>query len=296
MTVDFNWSHRRDEWEEPGYRVADHTNSPAFPWGSADRIVIHYTGAEDVPDGDPDEMPWETHVSAYLRAIQRHYVDHPDRGYSVGYNMLVTQDGDDWQLRGIDWMCAANSGWNGRTFAILVFVDGADKCTAEAIRKIRDVVAWFRARSPYGEAVQVVGHRDIGSTPCPGIGVYSQIVNQVFEPVKDVLVSELHFKKERVFDSRQYGNPTASGGQVITLGAPAGALAVKVNLTAVGAAGRGYVTAYPAGAKLPETSDLNYRDAAAICNQVDVPVRGGQYSLYVSYPTHIVVDLVGYWT
>lgn len=292
---DFDWSHRRSDWENPNQTVADNTNSGPFPWGTADKIVIHYTGAVDVPDGDPDELPWEEHVEAYLRAIQNDYVT--NRGYSIGYNCLVTQDGDDWELRGTTFQAAANKGRNSETFTILVFVDGVDRCSDAAVIKIRQIVEWFRSQSPFGLNVQIKGHRDIGATACPGAGVYNQIIAGVFEPRKEtVTVSTLTFRQERLLDTRDLGKPTAAGGQVITLNAPAGALAVKVNLRAVHALANGYMTAYAAGGPRPDTADLTYWPAATISGEIDVPVRNGKFSVYVHTPTHVIVDLKGYWT
>lgn len=180
MEADYPWSHRREDWENPDQTIDQHTNSGPFPWATADRIVLHYTGVVDVPDGDPDELPWDQHVAAFLRSIQNNYVT--VRGYSIGYGCLVTQDGDDWEIRGVRNQNAANRGWNERTFTILVFVDGADPLTPAAIDKVRRLVAWFRRESRFGDDVLIKGHRDIGATICPGAGVYQQITSGVLEP------------------------------------------------------------------------------------------------------------------
>ena len=92
------------------------------------------------------------------------------------------------------------------------------------------------------------------------------------------------------------GGRTAVGGQVITLNAPVGAKAVTINVTSVHALTKGYVQAYPANTPKPETSRLNYSPGLEICNEIMVPVKDGKYSLYVSKPTHIIVDQVGFWT
>ena len=179
MTTPFPWSHVREDWENPNQTIDQHTRSGPFPWATADRIAIHYTAAADVPDGDPDELPWEQHVAAYLRAIQNSYVT--GRGWSIGYGVLVTQDGDDWEVRGVRHMNASNLGWNHRTLAILMFVDGVDAATPAAVAKVRQIVAWFRAESPQA-AVEIVGHQEIGATACPGVGLQTQIDIGVFDP------------------------------------------------------------------------------------------------------------------
>jgi hypothetical protein len=108
-----------------------------------------------------------------------------------------------------------------------------------------------------------------------------------------VIASNFQFDKKRLLDTRTYGNKTAAG-QVITLGVPANAVAAKINITSTEPTGAGYVTAYPAETARPNTSDLNYK-SDTICNQVDVPTKNGLFSLYVLTPTHLIVDLVGFW-
>lgn len=109
---------------------------------------------------------------------------------------------------------------------------------------------------------------------------------------ESITVDKFTFSKARVLDTRKLGGKT-SPNQTITVDAPAGALAVKVNLTAVGPTAIGHMTAF-AGGSVPETSDLNYSDAT-VCNQVDVPVQNGQYKVFVKTPTHVLVDQVGFW-
>lgn len=193
VVADYDYTYERDFWENPNQTVLGNTDAPAFPWNTVDKIAIHYTGAIDVPDGDPDELPWEQHVGAYLRAIQNDYVT--NRGYSIGYGVLVAQDGSSWQLRGVDRQNAANKGVNAETFTILVFVDGNDPVSDAAKKEIRKIVSWYRQESGKGKGVKIVGHRDIGATACPGEGVYAQIRAGEFEPmdepVEDIMKREM---------------------------------------------------------------------------------------------------------
>lgn len=172
MPTDFAWQHPRSSWENPNETIAQHTNSPAFPWGTADLIAVHYTAAPYIP----------LNKLAYLRAIQHDYVT--NRGYSIGYSAAVDQDGNDYQLRGVDWRAAANESYNHRTFALLALVDGADPLTDAAVAKVHRIVAWFRAESPLSNVI-IVGHKEIGATACPGIGVQHQIESGLLEPLED---------------------------------------------------------------------------------------------------------------
>jgi hypothetical protein len=79
-------------------------------------------------------------------------------------------------------------------------------------------------------------------------------------------------------------------------GVPSGATSVLLNLTAVGSAAPGYVTAYPHGRPRPTASSLDYRRGQTIANLVSVPVgANGQVDLYVSAgPVDLVADVEGY--
>ena len=81
-------------------------------------------------------------------------------------------------------------------------------------------------------------------------------------------------------------------------GVPAsGVTAVAVNVTAVGADGTGYVTAFAGGTARPATSTLNLVDSAPAVNLAIVPVGpAGTLQLYVDRPVvHLVVDVVGWF-
>lgn len=76
---------------------------------------------------------------------------------------------------------------------------------------------------------------------------------------------------------------------------PADATAVALTVTSVGAARRGYVTAFPCASSLPLASNLNPRVADPTSNLVVAPLDATrQVCLYASVATHLVVDLTGY--
>lgn len=104
----------------------------------------------------------------------------------------------------------------------------------------------------------------------------------------------------RLLDTRITGTAVAAGGTV-TLDVrdadgtvPA---AVAVNVTAVGAAAAGYVTAYPSGGERPLASVLDQLPDRVVADVAVVPVGAdGRIVLYASTSTHLVVDLLGRWT
>ena len=103
----------------------------------------------------------------------------------------------------------------------------------------------------------------------------------------------------RALDTRS--GPRVGAGQVVRVGLPAGvpadATAIAVNVTAADSIGFGYLTAYAARAAMPSTSTVNTdgpgqnRAATAI-----VPVSAGGMDVYASSPTHVLVDVVGWFT
>lgn len=74
------------------------------------------------------------------------------------------------------------------------------------------------------------------------------------------------------------------------------ARAVYINLVSVSSTSPGFLTAYPKGAKLPNVSTLNYTTGQAIANGAIIKVgTGGQICVYTKAPTHIIVDLYGFF-
>ena len=104
----------------------------------------------------------------------------------------------------------------------------------------------------------------------------------------------------RVLDSRERGPLLAAGSvtrvAISTGGAPTDASAAVLNVTVTGATGAGYVTVFPCGFQMPLASNLNFVAGSTVPNAVVSMVgAGGEVCLYNSAPTHLVVDLNGYY-
>lgn len=122
-------------------------------------------------------------IKDYLRAWLRLHTK--DRGWSdIAYNIGVDQNGDEWELRGIDRQCGGNGGTttNRRGQAILAIM-GMDETPSPAmIRGIQRAVARIRRKHP--TATKILGHRDSfeASTSCPGTKLYALVKSGAFEP------------------------------------------------------------------------------------------------------------------
>lgn len=105
------------------------------------------------------------------------------------------------------------------------------------------------------------------------------------------------FAPTRVLDTRAGARPPALSEVVVhtNLGAVA---AVGVNITMTEAAGPGFVTAWDGLSGRPTASVINASAAnQTIANYVIVPVLAdGSFRLYTNVATHLIVDVMGYFS
>ena len=96
----------------------------------------------------------------------------------------------------------------------------------------------------------------------------------------------------RLLDTRERGGPVTAADVAAT---PAGAAGAVLNVTAAGGStADGFITAYPAGAPQPPTSNVNFRTGQIVPNAVVVaPDPIGHVALSASTPVHLVVDTFG---
>ena len=90
-------------------------------------------------------------------------------------------------------------------------------------------------------------------------------------------------------DTRDF-NVTAS-----PCGVPATARAFVFNATAVPPGFLGYITMWPQGQPQPLAATLNAYDGAITNNMAIVPTTTGSISAFPSAPTHLVLDIFGYF-
>ena len=123
-----------------------------------------------------------------------------------------------------------------------------------------------------------------GATPAPGTnGLYFRTVVPC-----------------RVVDTRQ-GSIIAGGDQrdvaiAGVCGVPSNAQAFSVNVTVVPSGPLGYLTLWPTGVNQPLVSTLNSPDGGVMANSAIVPAgTGGAVSIFASHPTHVIIDINGYF-
>ena len=112
-----------------------------------------------------------SYVSAQtVRQIQSFHMG-PDRKWAdVAYSWLVAPDGTVFEGRGWDWTGAHTKGYNSVSVGIAYVGDGRLAVPEVAKRAILSVADEADVR--FGR-LRRVGHRDVGSTVCPGDVLYA---------------------------------------------------------------------------------------------------------------------------
>jgi len=78
-------------------------------------------------------------------------------------------------------------------------------------------------------------------------------------------------------------------------GLPGSATGYVLNATAVPAGALGYLTLWPDGQQQPAVSTLNSLDGAITSNMAIVPTSNGSIDSFNSNPSHLVLDISGYF-
>ncbi|MDP3278254.1 MAG: MYXO-CTERM sorting domain-containing protein [Deltaproteobacteria bacterium] len=76
---------------------------------------------------------------------------------------------------------------------------------------------------------------------------------------------------------------------------PPDARAVLVNLTSTNAAANGFVTAFPCGATVPNTSSMNFAAGVVGGSAAISSLASGRLCVFSPVRTHLIVDLLGVW-
>lgn len=309
--------HSRESWQAPARPVT----GPPAEWIRVTTNVAHYTADDDLIDGDPGEFA--SRLPQYMRNMQSSYLR--SRGFSLGYLFAIDWLGGVWEIRGFDIRSAANKGdsrktgvanFNGFSFPVLFLVDGQDGLTEEARRSARMLYreAERRARRALGRPKP---HSAIDFTSCCGDGIRTQIAwglldpadpppNVIIPPLQPPIISTptsgadmKYIDPVRGFDSR--ATPLAPGAFTHELhlfnfpGVPTNAEAVMLTLTAVTPKGGGYATVWSGAGALPNASALNWgANDAAIANTTVTRCQDGKFKVYLSCPSHLIVDINGF--
>ena len=93
----------------------------------------------------------------------------------------------------------------------------------------------------------------------------------------------------RLADTRNTGRTS-----ILTIGVPADADAVAVNLTATGADSPGFLTAYPCGDTVPNVSNVNFGPTEPVAGSAFVPTSDDTICVFASTPmVDVIVDITG---
>ncbi len=120
-------------------------------------------------------------------------------------------------------------------------------------------------------------------------GLYDSSVSAAVTPITPT----------RVFDTRQSVAVSANRQVEVPIvglaGVPSGATAVLVSLTADGASGSGYLTAWQCGGTRPTVSNVNYQSKLPSGNGAIIPLSpDGSICIYSLLRTNVIVDVFGY--
>lgn len=157
----------RKEWGA----VAPKSRTPQAP-EAVRFLVIHYSAM------DADEQALHRNCAARVRGIQRYHMTSdqltPGGAADIGYSFLVCKHGWVFKGRGFRVMPAATGGANSYTQAVCFLGNdtaGRDDVTPKGREAIREVLAFLKRNAKNLEGVR--GHRDFGSTSCPGAELYA---------------------------------------------------------------------------------------------------------------------------
>jgi hypothetical protein len=125
-------------------------------------------------------------------------------------------------------------------------------------------------------------------------------VNGYFAPMATGGLSLYGVPPCRVVDTRlPAGSPPITSLVVAVsasaCGIPSTAQADVLSVTVVPPGPLGYMTLWPQGQTMPVVSTLNALDGAVTSNLAIVPTINGSISVYPSNPTHVVMDISGYF-
>jgi hypothetical protein len=125
-------------------------------------------------------------------------------------------------------------------------------------------------------------------------------INGYFAPMGTGGLSLYGVTPCRVVDTRQpSGSPPITSLDVAVsasaCGIPANAQAHVLSVTVVPPGPLGYLTLWPQGQTRPLVATLNALDGAITSNLAIVPTTNGSISAFPSNPTHLIIDISGYF-
>lgn len=133
-------------------------------------VVLHHSKDPDVECGIGLDRE-----KSWVRSVERHHA--VTNGWSgIGYNFVVFQSGHIYEGRGWDRVGAHAKGRNSTSVGICLFIDGDERTpTPAAIEAIRDLIQLGIDTGRIDPDYEIVGHRDVWATDCPGDVVHAML-------------------------------------------------------------------------------------------------------------------------
>ncbi len=125
-------------------------------------------------------------------------------------------------------------------------------------------------------------------------------VNGYFAPMAAGGLSLYNVTPCRALDTRSPSGSPPFSSELDTVisgncGIPSAAQAYVVNATVVPPTALGFLTLWPQSQSQPTVSTLNALDATITSNMAIVPTANGSVSAFASNPTHLILDIFGYF-
>ncbi|KAK7109321.1 peptidoglycan-recognition protein SC2-like [Littorina saxatilis] len=140
-----------------------HSNMPDLPV----YVFIHHGAGTECFDRQACEQK--------VRDYQNYHMD--GHGWNdIGYNFVVGEDGNAYEARGWDAIGAHTRGYNTNGIAISVIGDFSNKVPNEAaLNTVKQLIQCGLANHKISHSYTLKGHRDVGTTACPGTAYYNLI-------------------------------------------------------------------------------------------------------------------------
>ncbi|XP_037953442.1 peptidoglycan-recognition protein SC2-like [Teleopsis dalmanni] len=110
-----------------------------------------------------------------MKNIQSYHMD--SLGWAdIGYNFLIGGDGNIYEGRGWNVLGAHASNWNSKSLGISLMGNFNNYSpTAVQISAAKELLAYAVTKGQITSGYILYGHRQVGSTDCPGTYLYSEI-------------------------------------------------------------------------------------------------------------------------
>lgn len=151
----------RIQWGALAPNNKDSLESPAK------RVVIHHTAMRNCKS--QIESMYELLIIQRFHMQDRHYDD-------IGYNFLVGEDGTVYEGRGWGVMGAHTKGNNHDSLGIAFMGNfNNDSPSTEALTSVKNLLESGVTQGFLLPEFLLLGHRDLGSTECPGSNLYAAL-------------------------------------------------------------------------------------------------------------------------